>query len=41
MGGGNYNGKNHSGEHTGDGKKQKCGPYSANGYRPEPEISID
>ena len=39
MGGGNYNGKNHSGEHTGDGKKQKCGPYSANGYRPEPEIS--
>ena len=39
MGGGNYNGKNHGGEHTGDGKKQKCGPYSANGYRPEPEIS--
>ena len=39
MGGGNYNGKNHGGEHTGDGKKQKSGPYSANGYRPEPEIS--
>ena len=39
MGGGNYNGKNHGGEHTSDGKKQKCGPYSANGYRPEPDIS--
>ena len=39
MGGGHFNGKNHGGEHTGDGKKQKCGPYSANGYRPEPDIS--
>jgi len=39
MGGGQYNGKNHGGGHTGDSKKQKCGPYSANGYRPEPEIS--
>jgi len=39
MGGGNYNGKNHGGEHTGDGKKLKCGPYSANGYRPDPSIS--
>ena len=39
MGGGHYNGKNHGGEHTGDGKKQKCGPYSANGYRSESEIS--
>ena len=39
MGGGQYNGKNHGGGHTGDSKKQKCGPYSANGYRPDPEIS--
>ena len=23
MGGGHFNGKNHGGEHTGDGKKQK------------------
>ena len=27
MGGGHFNGKNHGGEHTGDGKKQKKGPY--------------
>ena len=39
MGGGHWNGKNHGGEHTGIGKKLKCGPYTANGYRPEPDIS--
>ena len=31
MGAGSWNGKNHDGGHTGDSKKQKCGPYSANG----------
>jgi hypothetical protein len=39
MGGGHFNGKNHGGEHTGDGKKNKCGPYSANGYRSNTQIS--
>jgi hypothetical protein len=39
MGGGHFNGKNHGGEHTGDGKKAKCGPYSSNGYRPNTQIS--
>ena len=39
MGGGHFNGKDHGGEHTGDGKKNKCGPYSANGYRANTQIS--
>ena len=39
MGGGQYNGKNHDGGHTGCGKKRNGGPYSNNGYRPEPNIS--
>lgn len=39
MGGGHFNGKNHGGEHTGTGKKNKCGPYSANGYRVNTQIS--
>ena len=39
MGGGHFNGKDHGGEHTGTGKKNKCGPYSANGYRPHTQLS--
>ena len=39
MGGGHFNGKNHGGEHTGTGKKNKCGPYSSNGYRVNTQIS--
>ena len=39
MGGGHFNGNNHGGEHTGTGKKNKCGPYSANGYRVNTQIS--
>jgi hypothetical protein len=39
MGGGHFNGKNHGGEHTGTGKKNKCGPYSSNGYRANTQIS--
>jgi hypothetical protein len=39
MGGGHFNGKNHGGEHTGTGKKNKCGPYSSNGYRSNTQIS--
>ena len=39
MGGGHFNGKNHGGEHTGDGKKQKKGPYSSNGFSPDTSIS--
>ena len=39
MGGGQYNGKNHGGEHTGCGKKANGGPYSNDGYRPDPDMS--
>lgn len=33
MGGGHWNGKNHGGEHTGNGKKLHTGHYCNNGYR--------
>ena len=39
MGGGQFNGKNHGGQHTGDGKKQKMGLYSSNGFSPDNTIS--
>ena len=39
MGGGNWNGKNFGGMHTSDGKKQNAGPYSNNGFQPEPFTS--
>mgnify|MGYP000868140010 CR=1 FL=1 len=44
MGAGEWNGKNHGGCHTGDGKKRNCGVYSMNGYRqrkiPNKEFSV-
>lgn len=39
MGGGHWNGKNFGGMHTSDGKKQNAGPYSNNGFQPEPFTS--
>jgi len=39
MGGGSWNGKNFGGMHTGADKKANAGPYSSNGYRPEPNVS--
>lgn len=39
MGGGNYNGKNYSGLHTGADKNQNSGPYSNDGYRVNPNLS--
>jgi hypothetical protein len=39
MGGGHWNSKNFGGMHTGDGKKQNGGPYSNNGFQPEPFTS--
>jgi len=33
MAGGQWNGHNHGGLHTGDGKKRNSGVYSMNGYR--------
>ena len=39
MGGGSYNGKNFGGMHTGTDKNANAGPYSNNGYRPEPNVS--
>lgn len=38
MGGGHWNGKNHGGEHTGNGKRQKTGVYINNGYRREQSL---
>jgi len=39
MGGGHWNGKNFGGMHTSDGKKQNAGPYSNNGFQPDPFTS--
>ena len=39
MGGGSWNGKNYGGLHTGADKKQNVGPYSSDGYRPNPFLS--
>lgn len=39
MGGGHWNGKNFGGMHTSDGKKKNAGPYSNNGFQPEPFTS--
>jgi len=39
MGGGSWNGKNFGGMHTGADKRASSGPYSNNGYRPEPNVS--
>ena len=44
MAAGQWNGKNHGGLHTGDGKKRNGGVYSMNGYRqrriPNREFSV-
>ena len=39
MGGGSWNGKNFGGMHTGADKNANAGPYSNNGYRPDPTSS--
>ena len=39
MGAGDFNGHNHGGLHTGMGKGGKRGPYSADGFRPNTQIS--
>ena len=39
MGGGSLNGKNFGGMHTGADKRANSGPYSNDGYRPNPTSS--